>query len=49
VREDGLPLRGAMHHLRFIRAGRAFSPEDCGRAGPPARHPGLTVELADER
>lgn len=46
VREDGLPLGGALHHLRFTRAGSAFSAHDCERAGPLAKRLGLTVELA---
>lgn len=47
VREDGLPLGGALHHIRFTRAAGAFSTQDCERAGLLAKQLGLTVELAD--
>ena len=33
VREDGLPLGGALHHVRFSRADGAFSAQDRERAG----------------
>ena len=46
VREDGLPLGGALHHIRFSRAASAFSPQDRQRAGLLAGRLGLTVELA---
>ena len=46
VREDGLPLGGALHHIRFTRAAGAFSTQDRERAGLLARRLGLTVELA---
>ncbi len=46
VREDGLPLGGALHHIRFTRAAGAFSAHDRQRAGLLAEHLGLTVELA---
>src|SRR5215472_16178343 len=46
VREDGLPLGGALHHIRFTRAAAAFSTGDRERAGLLAGHLGLTVELA---
>jgi methylmalonyl-CoA/ethylmalonyl-CoA epimerase len=46
VGEDGLPLGGALHHVRFSRAAGAFSAEDRERADPLARRLGLTVELA---
>jgi methylmalonyl-CoA/ethylmalonyl-CoA epimerase len=46
VREDALPLGGALHHIRFTRAAGAFSTQDRERAGPLARHLGLRVELA---
>jgi methylmalonyl-CoA/ethylmalonyl-CoA epimerase len=46
VREDGLPLGGGLHHIRFTRAAGAFSAQDRERAGLLARHLGLTVELA---
>jgi methylmalonyl-CoA/ethylmalonyl-CoA epimerase len=45
VREDGLPLGGALHHVRFARS--AFTTQDRQRAGPLAKRLGLTVELAD--
>ena len=45
VREDGLPLGGALHHIRFSRAG-TFSARDRERAAPLASRLGLTVELA---
>jgi len=46
VRADGLPLGGALHHVRFTRAAAAFSTDDRERAGLLAGHLGLTVELA---
>ncbi len=46
VREDGLPLGGALHHVRFSRAAGVFSTEDRARADPLARRLGVTVELA---
>jgi len=45
--EDGLPLGGALHHIRFARTAGAFSTQDRERAGLLAGHLGLTVELAD--
>jgi methylmalonyl-CoA/ethylmalonyl-CoA epimerase len=45
VREDGLPLGGALHHVRFARS--AFTAQDRQRAGLLAKRLGLTVELAD--
>ena len=45
VREDGLPLGGSLHHIRFTRADRAFSAQDRERAGLLAKRLGLTVEL----
>jgi methylmalonyl-CoA/ethylmalonyl-CoA epimerase len=47
VREDGLPLGGALHHVRFTRVTGAFSTKDRERAGLLARQLGLTLELAD--
>jgi methylmalonyl-CoA/ethylmalonyl-CoA epimerase len=47
VREDGLPLGGALHHVRFTRVTGAFSTKDRERAGLLARQLGLTMELAD--
>ena len=46
VREDGLPLGGALHHVRFTRVTGAFSTNDRERAGLLARQLGLTMELA---
>ena len=46
VREDDLPLGGALHHVRFSRAAGTFSAQDRERAAPLARRLGLTVELA---
>jgi methylmalonyl-CoA/ethylmalonyl-CoA epimerase len=47
VREDGLPLGGLLHHVRFTRVGGAFTTQDRQRAGLLAKRLGLTVELAD--
>ena len=47
VREDGLPLGGAMHHIRFARVQGSFSAQDRQRAGLLAKRLGLTIELAD--
>ena len=46
VREDGLPLGGALHHIRFTREAGAFSTQDRERADLLARRLGLIVELA---
>ena len=46
VREDGLPLGGALHHVRFTRVAGAFSASDRERAVSLASRLGLTVELA---
>jgi len=46
VHEDGLPLGGALHHVRFTRAAGAFSTQDQQRAGLLAKRLGLTVDLA---
>ena len=46
VREDGLPLGGALHHVRFTRVTGAFSARQRERAGLLARQLGLTMELA---
>jgi methylmalonyl-CoA/ethylmalonyl-CoA epimerase len=45
VREDGLPLGGALHHVRFAR-GAAFSAQDGQRARLLAKRLGLIIELA---
>jgi len=47
VREEGLPLGGTLHHIRFARAQGAFTAQDRQRAGLLAKRLGLTVELAD--
>ncbi|HEX3515793.1 MAG TPA: VOC family protein [Trebonia sp.] len=46
VREDGLPLGGALHHVRFTRVTGAFSTRHHARADLLARQLGLTLELA---
>ncbi len=46
VRADGLPLGGALHHVRFTRDDGAFSTQDAERAALLAKRLGLTVELA---
>ncbi len=46
AREDGLPLGGSLHHIRFTRADGAFTAQDRERAGLLAKRLGLTVELA---
>ena len=46
VREDGLPLGGSLHHIRFTRADCSFGTQDHERAGLLAKRLGLTVELA---
>ena len=46
VREEGLPLGGLLHHVRFTRSGGAFTAQDRERAGLLAKRLGLTVELA---
>ena len=45
VREEGLPLGGLLHHVRFTRAGGAFSAQDRERAALLAKRLGLTLEL----
>ena len=46
VREDGLPLGGALHHVRFTRVSGSFSTGDRERAAMLSRQLGLTLELA---
>jgi methylmalonyl-CoA/ethylmalonyl-CoA epimerase len=46
VREDGLPLGGSLHHVRFARTGDSFGTQDRERAGLLAKRLGLAVELA---
>ena len=46
VREEGLPLGGSLHQVRFTRAEGAFGAQDRERASLLAKRLGLTVELA---
>jgi methylmalonyl-CoA/ethylmalonyl-CoA epimerase len=46
VREDGLPLGGALHHIRFTRGAGAFSAQDAEHAGLLAKRLGVMVDLA---
>ena len=46
MRADGLPRGGALHHVRFTRAGGVFAASDHERAGLLSKRLGLTVELA---
>jgi len=46
VRQDGLPLGGALHHIRFTRAAGAFTAQESERAGLLAKRLGVVVELA---
>jgi methylmalonyl-CoA/ethylmalonyl-CoA epimerase len=46
VREHGLPLGGALHHIRFAPAEGTFSAQHRERAGLLAKRLGLAVELA---
>ena len=48
VREDGLPLGGALHHVRFTRVAGSFSTEERERANLLAKRLGLTVDLSAE-
>ena len=48
VREDGLPLGGALHHVRFTRVAGPVAGQDRERAALLAKRLGLTVELAGE-
>jgi hypothetical protein len=45
VREDNLPLGGALHHVRFARVHGTFGARDRDRAGLLAKRLGLTVDL----
>jgi methylmalonyl-CoA/ethylmalonyl-CoA epimerase len=45
VREDGLPLGGAVQHIRFARVHGTFSAQDRQRAGLLAKRLGLTIDL----
>ena len=45
MREEGLPLEGLLHHVRFTRADGMFTTQDRERAGLLAKRLGLTVEL----
>ena len=46
---DGLPLGGALHHVRFTPVAGAFSTPQHEGAGLLAGQLGLSVELAGER
>ena len=46
VHEDGLPLGGLLHHVRFTRAEGTFSAQDRERTGLLAKRLGVAVELA---
>ena len=46
VREDGVPLGGTLHHVRFTRVEGPFSAQEEERAALLAKRLGLTVELA---
>ena len=46
LRRDGLPLGGALHHIRFSRVSGAFSDEERDRAQLLAKRLGVTLELA---
>jgi len=46
VRQDGLPLGGALHHVRFARAEGAFSTQEQQRVNLLAKRLGLRVQLA---
>jgi methylmalonyl-CoA/ethylmalonyl-CoA epimerase len=46
VREEGLPLGGSLHHVRFTCADGTFGAQDRERAGLLAKRLGLAVELA---
>jgi methylmalonyl-CoA/ethylmalonyl-CoA epimerase len=48
VRQGGLPLGGALHHVRFTRAAGAFTAQDRERTGLLAKRLGLAVELAGQ-
>jgi methylmalonyl-CoA/ethylmalonyl-CoA epimerase len=46
VRQDGLPLGGALHHVRFTRVAGGFTVQESERAGLLAKRLGLAIELA---
>lgn len=46
LRQDGLQLGGALHHVRFTRRSGAFSAQERDRAHLLAKRLGLTLELA---
>jgi catechol 2,3-dioxygenase-like lactoylglutathione lyase family enzyme len=46
VREDGLPLGGVLHRIRFTRTAGAVSAQDAEHAGLLAKRLGLMVDLA---
>jgi methylmalonyl-CoA/ethylmalonyl-CoA epimerase len=47
VREDDLPLGGALHHVRFTRVHGTFTERDRDRASLLAKRLGTAIELAD--
>jgi methylmalonyl-CoA/ethylmalonyl-CoA epimerase len=48
VREEGLPLGGALHHVRFTRVAGTFTAQDRERASVLSKQLGLTVVLNDD-
>jgi methylmalonyl-CoA/ethylmalonyl-CoA epimerase len=46
LQRDGLPLGGALHHVRFSRSSGAFSDAERDRASLLAKRLGVTLELA---
>ena len=46
VREEGLRLDGALHHVRFSREAGSFSAAERERAGELAKQLGMTLDLA---
>jgi methylmalonyl-CoA/ethylmalonyl-CoA epimerase len=46
VRQDGLPLGGALHHVGFTRTSGAFSAQERDRAHLLAKRLGVALELA---
>jgi methylmalonyl-CoA/ethylmalonyl-CoA epimerase len=49
VREHGLPLGGAVHHIRCARVHGTFSAQDRQRTGLLAKRLGLTIELGPDK
>lgn len=48
AREEGLPLGGRLHQVRFARAADAFSADDSQRASLLAKRLGLPLHLGDQ-